>query len=223
MLGFSKQRRRDKQLIAAADKGNAIAIEAALNEGADIEALNGGMSHLSPLGRAIIAESYDAVEVLLRRGANIEHRALHGDTPLCFALAMKNIALVEKLLDAGASTLVRGFRGRTPLTLAQELGNTALVQRIMQQGMPAAAPDADEVTFTRALGNRTLEEIFNFRAQERISLIRLGEQGPVEAMTRDSFAALGDREQLAKAYVQYKTAGGRVDLPEIFKQPGGVG
>ena len=222
MLGFSKQKRLNKQLMKAAEKGNAVAAEALLNAGAEIEFGCGSNADITPLGHAIIHQHQDVAEMLMRRGAKLDARDRHGDTPLCFALQLKNSALAHLLLDAGAETRIRGFRGRNPLSLAQHMGEPELVQKILQRQAGPVKCDPDEVSFSRPLGNRTLEEIFNFRAQERISLIRLVPQGPVEAITRENFAAVADREQLAAAYVQYKTAGGRIDLPEIFAPRGGA-
>jgi len=212
----SKQKRLNRQLLKAAEKGDAAGVEAALQAGADIEARIGGASAITALGHAVIAQSLDAVEALIRRGADLEATDRHGDTPLCYALQMKNPAIAEQLLAAGAETRVRGWRGRTPLSLAQEMGDPVLQQKILEAQTPKAAPNPDEVTYERPFGNRILEETFNFAARERISLIRLVSKGPVEAITRDSFAAIGDREQLARAYVDYKTAGGRLDVPDIF-------
>ena len=42
----------------------------------------------------------------------------------------------------------------------------------------------------------------DFAARERITLIRKGEDGPVEAVTRDSFLSLEDREDLTAQILQ---------------------
>lgn len=215
-----KQKRLNRQLLTAAEKGDAVAIEAALRAGADIEARRGGLSATTALAQAVISENLEAVETLLRHGAALDAADLHGDTPLCYALEMKNATIAERLLAAGADARVRGWRGRTPLSLAQRMGDPMLTQKILEAQTPPAVKNPDEVTYERPFGNRTLEETFNFAARERISLIRLVPRGPVEAIARDGFDKVADRDQLARAYADYKMAGGRLEVPDIFTAPG---
>jgi len=231
MFGLDKQSRLNRQLRDAAVKGSAADIIRLLDSGAEIETRGsfqwgGGALHL-----AAFAGNIPAAKALLARGADIDATDNTGETPLMNALIREKYKFAEFLLDRGASTSVTSTRGRTPLYYAGESGNKALVRRIAGDPAPATAPapekpavqnpvprveNADEVVFFRKLGNRLLEESFNFAAKERITLLRNGMDGPVEAMTRDSFSVIDNKEQLRYAFGLYRQQGGKLEEADVF-------
>jgi hypothetical protein len=82
---------------------------------------------------------------------------------------------------------------------------------------PAAISDPEEVVLRRKIGNKLLEEIFNFSARERISLIRADAAGQIEAMTRESFDAIGEKV-LRRAFGAYVAQGGGIPESEVFPE-----
>ncbi len=242
---FDKQKKLDRQLLKAAAKGDVYGIRDALNEGAYIETRTQPDDwSQTALGTAALNGRLDAVKYLVARGADIDATDKLGETPLISALIKKHIAIANTLLDLGADVAVTGTEGRSALTEAKIARNNALIDRIqsllpqperqpvqktldpveeasaplLEAAQPAQSQHPDEVSFERALGNRTLEEIFNFRARERISLLRAAPQGTVEAMTREGFDTIGDQAAIRHAFDEYARRGGR--LPEDHVFPG---
>ncbi len=232
MLGLDKQSRLNRQLRKAAKKGSAADIHRLLDEGAEIESRGnfqwgGGALHI-----AAFKGNITAAAALLDRGADIEATDNEGETPLMNALIREKYKFAAFLLDRGASVNIAGPRGRTPLSLAGKSGDKELVRRIAgESAVVAASPtpvkpvaqapvtrveNLDEVVLFRARGNRLLEESFNFASKERITLLRNGMDGPVEAMTRDSFSAIDDKQQLRYAFGLYKQQGGKLAEEEVF-------
>lgn len=90
---------------------------------------------------------------------------------------------------------------------------------------PAVAPaparkdedrNANEIIFERLLGDRVLQEIFNFVQMERISLVRRGSGGPVEAITRQPFSELRQDPELKRAFQEHSRRGGKKTESEAF-------
>jgi hypothetical protein len=74
----------------------------------------------------------------------------------------------------------------------------------------------DQVVVRSPLGHRTLEEIFNFAALERVSVLNTGTYGPAEAFLRESFSTLQDQEGLRLAFAEHKRRGGTRSEDEVF-------
>ena len=82
------------------------------------------------------------IEALLEAGADCNHRASNGETPLIGAasLAAEDIGL--RLLDAGARPDVTGAFGETALHWAAHLGLRRLVARLIEKGADVNLKDA---------------------------------------------------------------------------------
>lgn len=91
-----------------------------------------------------IADSAD-VSRCLNRGANINARNKHGQTPLHqAALHNKTPAVIIVLLKAGARINVRDTRGQTPLHLAaRDLANVIIIKSLLKAGSDVNARDED--------------------------------------------------------------------------------
>ena len=244
---FDKQKKLDRQLLKAAAKGDVEGIKKSLDGGAYIETRTSREDwSQTAIGTAALNGRIDAVRYLAARGADINATDRLGETPLISALVRKHIAIANLLIDLGADVAVIGTENRSALTEAEVARNRAMIDRIKsllpqpepqrelgqkmldpveeQQAAVVDAPQTlpsqhpDEVSFERPLGNRTLEEIFNFRARERISLLRTTPQGTVEAMTREGFDAIGDQAALHHAFAEYARRGGRLTEEEVFPQ-----
>jgi hypothetical protein len=222
MFGLSKQERLNRRLHKAARSGDVLAIVNALHAGAEIEAQDGSYA-VTPLNRAALEGNKAAVIALLDAGADINARDRVGETPLINACLRGQREVAETLLDRGADSSIAGAGGNTAGSVALQNGLISIVRRLQGGEEPALPPPAplspaespDEVVLLRPLGNRILEETFNFAARERISLLRNGVDGPVEAMTRESFDLVSEAA-LRHAFELYVKKGGTIGESQIF-------
>ena len=219
MFGFNRQKRLDVKLADAASAGNIREIAALLDAGANIEMKKASRWGDTPLGVAAHKGHLPAVKLLLDRGADIEAKDQTGLTPLVNAIYNGHADVIVELLNRGADKYMQNDRGLNAVDAAKK--KNARIRGLLgikDEAPPvnlAVAADPDEVTLKRKLGDKVLEEVFNFSARERISLLRAGLEGPVEAMTRESFDALGERV-LRRAFDEYAGAGGKIPEAEVF-------
>ncbi len=211
------QRRLDKKLIKAAAKGNAPEVIRLLDAGANVNAQF--TYQAPPLFAAAYSGDTDGhhqtIEILLARGAEVDQRNGVNCTALMGAANRGHFRAAQLLLDAGADRSLRG-RDRDALGWALMSGNPELIAFLQQKPPEPTVEGPQEVVLRRTLGNRTMEEIFDFAARERITLIRNGEDGPVEAVTRDGFSAIEDRARLREAFVLYVKKGGSGDEASVL-------
>jgi uncharacterized protein len=222
MFGFGKQKRLNAKLGAAAATGNVRDIKILLDEGADIDCHGASRWDDTPLGIAAYNGHLPAVRLLLDRGADIEAQDKNGHTPLMSAVLGDRDLVAVELLKRGAKTQAQNHMGLTAADLAEKknekvravFGSRAEAQR-SSPALPAAATDPDEIVLTRQVGDKILEEAFNFAARERISFLRAIPGGPVEAMTRENFDAISERV-LRRAFEAYTRQGGSIPEAEVF-------
>lgn len=211
------QKKLDKKLTEAATKGNVREVTRLIDAGAKIDQpdIDG------PLFMAAYAGDSDAhhqvVELLLAKGAQIDILNSVGCTPLMGAANRGNLGAVELLLEAGADPALKG-RGRNALDWAMTSGSPDTIRRLQKEAPKPYVETADEVVMSHAFGNRVIEEVFNFASKERMTLVRDGANGPVEAVTRQNFSEIHDRQSLRAAYDKYVAKGGKVEESEIFPE-----
>lgn len=235
----------DKKLRKAAINGDVAEIGRLIDAGADIESHGGFFTlGLTPLGNAIFNGKYEAAKYLLERGANPNARDTIGDTVLWMAVSYNRVDEAELLIRFGADP--RAYCDMSDRGSVLQVAHHGKDQRLIdiiergiaeaerrdveaRQRMEQAARDRkkaraaeeharnkDIVIFDEQLGDRTLQEIYNFSSLERISLIRKGEDGPVEAMQRQDFADIGDKPGLRRAFDEHRRRGGTVEEAAIF-------
>ncbi|KAH0491236.1 hypothetical protein TgHK011_002674 [Trichoderma gracile] len=107
-----------------------------LDHGADIE------TEQAPLALAATKGYTRLVELLLRRGANIEWKDSDGRTPLALAALFGHSTVAEILLSKGAEIDSRDLEGRTPLTLAAMGGKESVVELLLSQGADLDVKDS---------------------------------------------------------------------------------
>ena len=73
------------------------------------------------------------VELLLEKGAELEYRDEHGQTPLLLAASHGHEATVKMLLQGGAEPDSKDEFGRTPLSWAAEKGHEAVIKLLMNR------------------------------------------------------------------------------------------
>lgn len=159
----------------------------------------------------------DLIELLSQEDLDIN--VLNGtrSTALIGAAVQGHIEAARLLLENGADIAHVNQWGMTALGYAVEKGHKAIVELLKNPPpLKRLNQNPDQVIFTSALSNRTMEEVFNFVSLERITLIRNGRRGPVEAVTRESFSVIADESALRKAFDEHVKRGGKADESAVF-------
>ena len=95
-------------------------------KGADINAVDS--SGTTPLGRAVISESKEAVEFLINHNAELNTQDNTGMTPLHYAADSENREIMLLLLNSGADKKIRDYEGRPPLSIAMARNHREIVK-----------------------------------------------------------------------------------------------
>lgn len=123
-------------LIEAAKRGNTTEVRRLLDEGIPPDSVIAKNNQLTALDWAANHNHFDVVDLLLSRGADINHKSEKNHRHLLHSLAAryeptkdnavgKSAAeIIQKLLARGAQVDIRMRDGRTPLMLAAEAGVT---------------------------------------------------------------------------------------------------
>jgi hypothetical protein len=101
-------------LFAAAATGNAEEINLHIKAGSDLNVKEPGRGS-SPLLTAIVFDKFNAVEALIKGGADINQQNNEGSTPLLTAAVFCRLETVKLLLDKGADKTIKNPAGKTAL------------------------------------------------------------------------------------------------------------
>jgi ankyrin repeat protein len=126
-------------LIDAVKRQDSVAVNALLDRGANVNAVEGDGS--TALHWAAQLDDFATVGLLLDSGAAVDAANRFNVTPLELAGNNGNRAIVERLLAAGADPNSRSREGHTPLMSAALNGSVGAVEALVAQG---AAVDAAE-------------------------------------------------------------------------------
>lgn len=149
-------------LAYAADKGCLDVVKLLVESGAVIDASDEHW-RWTPLLRAAGQRHAEVAGYLLAHGANINHRAFSGQTPLTSAIHDPTFGespvedrnrIIDLLLMKGADVSLPGRFGRTPVMIAAAQGDTALVQRLIHMGADLSAKDESGKTALDYAGER---------------------------------------------------------------------
>jgi len=232
-------RKRDKKFIQAAGDGNLGELGNLLGDGADINAVGGfWQMHTTALGLAAFMDKPASLRWLLDKGADINKRDAAGCTPLLHAVINSHYRCVSLLLEAGANMYIADSGGKTARQHVSRSKGRAIGMLLDQYDKnrvdakakslenfaaqndnapaPAPAEDPDVIIFRQQVGNRLLEEVFNFAARERVTFVRKDMDAPVETMTRQSFADMAENPLLRKAFAEHVARGGTTQAADIF-------
>jgi peptidoglycan/LPS O-acetylase OafA/YrhL len=116
----------------AAAAGDLGALERNLEKGTDVNG-RGGKYRSTPLQRAALSGRADVVELLIRRGANVNGVEADHSTPLHSAALFGHEKVVYMLVQNGADVNAANIRGETPLGVATVDEGTARVIASMLQ------------------------------------------------------------------------------------------
>ena len=201
----------DKAYLEAAKKGNVSQLKDLLARGAALLANDDGNTALfyaAQYGRR------DAVDFLLDQGIPFDVKNRIGSTPLTGAAGGGHKEVAWELYMRGANPAEKNQTGMSALDYARSAGYPDMIELLTRKR------EVVEVSFSRQTGDRTLQEIFNFTHQERLTLIRKGgEAGPVEAIQREGFDKVTDEWRLREAFKIYKKRGGTITEAAIFPRP----
>ncbi|CAG0989133.1 protein phosphatase 1 regulatory subunit 27 [Rhodocyclaceae bacterium] len=129
----------DAKLFEAAGKGDTDAAEEALEEGADINAVD--KLKRTPLFGAAFYNRAGTVRLLAERGADVNAKDFSGFSPLHAAVAAGSREAVAALVAKGANVNDRVVGGRTPLHLAAATNQPLLVEFLLGNGASPQAKD----------------------------------------------------------------------------------
>src|SRR5437764_3427825 len=122
----ARDEKRDA-LWAAVRAGDAKAVAAGLDDGADVNAKN--EIGVSALWIAAGKDKLDVIELLVRRGADVNARdGIWYQTPLSASVGGKQLAAAQLLIKAGARDV------DAAVFTAATLGNEAMVKMILDHG-----------------------------------------------------------------------------------------
>lgn len=120
-----------------------------------------------------------------------------------------HLSCVKFLLEHGADHDQENCNGRTALTYAKD-ACAALLRDWKNR------TEKDQVSFSRCISDRLMEEIYDFQHLERITFIRNPVGGAVEAVTREPFPALVHSTELRNAFNEHVKRGGERTEEEVF-------
>lgn len=198
-------------LMLAAQHGNAGAVKALLDHGADVNLPEGAL-HQTALMWAIAHRHSDVVRLLLDAGADVRARtkpsrryvllccqAYLGDaagqtwvdegglTPLLFAARFGDIPSAQLLLAKGSQIDELSTAGTTALVTAASLGDTAFARFALSQGADPSADSAGQSALHWAVlrGDAALVEALLAYGANPDATLR---QGTLQKRSEDTFA-----------------------------------
>nr|WP_246189316.1 ankyrin repeat domain-containing protein [Pseudoxanthomonas kalamensis] len=160
-----KRALRAADLPAAAMSGDVDAVRRLLELGFAVDAVDA--QGCTALLRAAGGGHRAIVDFLLARGADSQHAANTGATPLSAAVSMHQLEIVDILLTAGAQIEHRLPNGVTVLMLAAALGFPDVAARLLNAGADPHASDVQGLTPLHCAA------MFGFLARDRARLVAL--------------------------------------------------
>lgn len=128
-------------LLLAAELGLTDRIEAILDDGIDVNArIN---IHQNALIKAASNNQYEAVDLLLRRGAKVDSVDNLGNTPL---MMTTDTSIVKRLIESGANINHTNTLSHTPLICQAFRNNSDAVKALHAAGAPLEYQSADGCT-----------------------------------------------------------------------------
>lgn len=127
----------NSKLVEAAASGNVVALRAALNAGAEVNAMN--IDGYSALALAAVYGHRDCLQSLIAAGAEVNVQDREGNSTLMHTSTKGNISTMECLIAAGADIDARNRNGDTALMRAVRNGKVGMMRCLIANG--AVLPD----------------------------------------------------------------------------------
>jgi len=132
----------NEQLLQAAREGDTTAIRSLLDAKVDVNYVRADGS--TALAWAVYQDNQDAVDLLVRSGANVDAANEYGVSPLSLACANGNSRVVKILLDAGAEPNHSKETGETPLMTCSSAGAVDAVESLLASGAEVNATEHEQ-------------------------------------------------------------------------------
>lgn len=120
----------DQRLLDAARTGSAIAVEAALDAGANIEARDGHQR--TALLRAAAADNVEVARLLVARGAHVNALDYQHDTPFLVTGVTGSVEMLNALLPGRPDTRIKNRYGGVAVIPASERGHVDYVKAVLE-------------------------------------------------------------------------------------------
>jgi len=177
-----------------------------LERGADP---NQSTSFGNPLSHACWSDSFEAAELLMARGANVNARdALANFTPLHWAAGTESPRpqLVKLLLANGADANAAGGEPvgafglvpQTPRLIAEKRGRTAIVEALVAAGAEDVPPAEKTATPRRALPDELDNSTLIASTEKALAALQM-----TAAQSRESFVRHVSKQDCASCHQQY--------------------
>lgn len=124
----------DTVLHAAASSGSLETVSYLLEAGAGVIINTMDLRNKTPIVCAVLAGSFDMVELLLEHGAKLNPKAAWHSTALHAAVRADDLTIVEQLLARGSDVNAQDEACCTPLHYAVERGHLEIIQCLISQG-----------------------------------------------------------------------------------------
>ncbi len=146
--------------IALCKSGDAVKVEEAITNGADVNAKNN--EGKTALMWAAMFGHADVAEILLKHGANVNAKDNDGWTALMKAAKYGHADVAEVLLKHGADVNANNNNGKTALMFAAENGHADVAEVLLKHGADVNAEDDDGMTalmFAAGYGHVDVAEV----------------------------------------------------------------
>lgn len=212
-------------IVYAIDNNNYQSFLACLDAGVDIETRIPEHWNETILYHACQKLRIDMVQELLARGADPDMTDKDGE--VCLYGTLRGFAengedpcsIIRMLINAGADVYKQTHDGKTVLShlKAMEMPENYKASReeIFEQLTQPIATES-EITFNRRIGRHDIDEIYRFDLQERFTYVRRRGHSDIEAVCRESFAAIGDTPALREAFKKHAELGGTVTPESVL-------
>jgi cell division septation protein DedD len=179
----------------AAESGDVAKLQQLIDSGVKVDELRKGDS-ATALDVASYAGKLNAVETLVKDGADIDAHTAAGYTPLHLAALKGHVDVVDFLLKHGAEIDAISADGDTPLHLAAASGNMEVVEHLLDQGADRSIRDFD---------GRTPYNIAMARGHEAVAKLVQPRESATPSIYRDGTADIEKRiEQMEAAISRYR-------------------
>ena len=121
----------DSRLLHAADRGSVAAAEAALADGADIEARD--ERQRTPLLLAVTGDHVEVARMLVGRGADVNAYDDQQDTPFLVTGVTGSVRMLDALLPGRPDTRLRNRYGGVAVIPASERGHVEYVEAVLER------------------------------------------------------------------------------------------
>ena len=144
-------------LTWACQSGDLIAVEALLDKGVSVEAMD---ESGTPLIRGVEGQNIAVVKLLLEKGANVNSRDIFFKSPLHVAAAHGNMSILKLLIENGADVAAQDDKYDTPLHKACQNNKLEAVQYLFEKSFKIETmfisgninPDSEAAKFLQKRG-----------------------------------------------------------------------